>query len=89
MEVKPFVCKPLVPHQRLDVRLGGTLVRSFDPLPRGKVGCVVPGHLIAGLEKVDIVLDHPDAASPMLVSGEQDDRRLAVCFMNLALVCSP
>jgi hypothetical protein len=89
MEVRPFVSKPLVPHQRLDVRLGGTLVKRFDPLPRGKVGCVLPGHLIAGLEKVDIILDHPDAASPMLVAGEQDDRRLAVCFMSLSLVCSP
>ncbi len=89
MEVKPFVSKPLVPYQRMDVRLGGTLVKRFDPLPRGRVGCVVPGHLIAGLEKVDIILDHPDAASPMLVSGDQDDRRLAVCFINLALVCPP
>ena len=87
MEVKPFISKPWVPHQRLDVRVAGTLVQRYDPLPHGRVGCVVPGHLIAGREKVDIVLDHPDAASPLLVSGGQDDRRLAVCFMSLALVC--
>nr|WP_294516744.1 hypothetical protein [uncultured Rhodopila sp.] len=89
MEAIPFKAVPLVPHQRLDVRIGGTLVQSFDPLPRGTVGCVVPGHLVAGRETIDIVLDHPDAASPMLVSGDHDDRRLAVCFIRLALVCIP
>ena len=88
MEVRPFIAPPLVPHQRLDVRVGGTLVQRFDPLPRGRVGCVVPGHLLADGETVEIVLDHPDAASPILVAGGQDDRRLAICFMRLALICS-
>jgi hypothetical protein len=89
MDVKPFVAMPLVPRQRLDVRLGGTLVKCFDPLPQGSVGCVVPGHLVAGRQTIDIVLDHPGAASPMLVRGEADDRRLAVSFAGLALVCAP
>jgi hypothetical protein len=89
MEVKPFVSPPSVPHQRLDVRIGETLVKRFDSLPRGRVGCVVPGHLVAGAANVDIVLEHPDAASPALVTGGRDDRRLAICFQRLALVCCP
>jgi hypothetical protein len=88
MDVAPYVCPPLLCSQRLDVNVSGTHVHSFDPLPRGLVGCVVPGHLIAGRETVEIVLGHPHAASPMLVAGQGDDRRLGVSFSRLALVCA-
>jgi hypothetical protein len=89
MQVKPFVADPVVPRQRLDVQVGGTVVKSFDPLPGGAIGFGVPGHLIAGQETIDIVLDHPDAASPMQALNEPDDRRLAISFVALALVCAP
>jgi hypothetical protein len=72
----------------LDVLIDGTLVHSFAALPRGEVGCVVPGHLVAGRKTVQIVLDHPHAASPILVAGDKDDRRLGVSFRRLALVCA-
>jgi hypothetical protein len=88
MDVKPYIKRPLLPRQRLDVMIGGTLVRSFAELPIGEAGFVVPGHLIAGRETIEIVFGHPDAASPMLVGGEGDDRRLAVSFSRLALVCA-
>ena len=88
MDVMPFVSPPLLPCQRLDVMIGETCVHSFDPLPRGEVGCIVPGHLIAGQSTVDIVFNHPHAASPLLVAGEPDDRRLGVSFSRLALVCA-
>jgi len=88
MDVTPYIRPPLLPRQRLDVRIGGTLVHSFVPLPRGEIGCVVPGHLVAGQSTIQIVLDHPHAASPMLVAGEGDDRRLAASFSRLALVCA-
>jgi hypothetical protein len=87
MDVNPYVRPPLLPAQRLDVTISGTLAHSFEPLLRGKTGCIVPGHLIAGREKVEIVLDHPHAASPLLIAGEKDDRRLAIAFSSLALVC--
>jgi hypothetical protein len=88
MDVKPYIRPPLLPRQRLDVMIGGMLVHSFVELPIGEVGCVVPGHLVAGQETVEIVLDHPHAASPMLIGGEKDDRRLGVSFGRLALVCA-
>jgi hypothetical protein len=87
MDVIPFVRPPLLPGQRLDISIDGTLVHSFDPVPRANIGCVVPGHLVAGRQKIEIVLDHPHAASPMLIAGEKDDRRLAVAFSRLLLVC--
>ena len=88
MDVTPYIRPPLLPRQRLDVLIGGTLVHSFAALPRGEVGCVVPGHLVTGRKRIEIVLDHPNAASPMLVSGDKDDRRLGVSFHRLALVCA-
>jgi hypothetical protein len=88
MDVKPYIKLPLLPRQRLDVIIGDRLVHSFVELPVGEVGCVVPGHLVAGKKHVEIVFDHPQAASPMLTSGERDDRRLGVSFSRLALVCA-
>ena len=88
MEVIPYIKPPLLPRQRLDVLIDGTLVHSFISLPRGEVGCVVPRHLVADRREIEIVLDHPNAASPMLVAGEADDRRLGVSFSRLALVCA-
>ena len=88
MEVTPYVAPPVLPAQRLDVLVSGTLVKRFDPTPRGTIGCVVPGHLVAGRENVEIVLDHPYAASPMLVAGGRDDRLLAVSFVRLSLICA-
>jgi hypothetical protein len=89
MEVMPYVVPPLVPSQRLDVLVNGTLVKSYDPVPRGTIGFRVPGHLVAARENAEIVLDHPNAASPMSVQGGRDDRQLAVSFVRLALICSP
>jgi hypothetical protein len=88
MDVKPYLKPPLLPRQRLDVIIGGTLVHSFADLLVGEVGCVVPGHLVAGQQEIGIVFDHPQAASPMLIAGERDDRRLGVSFSRLALVCA-
>jgi hypothetical protein len=88
MEVRPYLAPPLLPRQRLDVAVEGAWVHSFFALPRGEVGCVVPGHLVAGRKAVEIVLDHPHAASPMLVAGHGDERRLGAAFYRLTLVCS-
>jgi hypothetical protein len=88
MEVRPYLVPPLLPRQRLDVAVSGSCVHSLLALPRGDVGCLVPGSLVTGRRSVEIVLEHPDAASPSLVAGEGDERRLAAAFYRLALVCA-
>jgi hypothetical protein len=88
MEVKPYLKPPLLPRQRLDVVAGGQLVHSIPNLAVGEVGCVVPGGLVAGKSKIEIVFNHPDAASPMLIAGQPDDRRLGISFRRLALLCT-
>ncbi len=88
MDVIPYISPPLVPFQTLAVTVSGTEVHRFEPLKRGMVGCTVPGALVRGREKVEILLGHPCAASPRNVAGEQDDRRLAIAFRNVSLVCA-
>jgi hypothetical protein len=87
MNVRPFVAPPAVTAQTMGVTVNGELVHTFDPLPRGKVSCVVPGRLLEGRDMIEIALDHPGAASPRAVIGQNDDRRLAASFSSLSLVC--
>jgi hypothetical protein len=85
MDVQPYVVPPLLPRQRLEILVNGTFVHSFDPLPRAAVACAIPGRLIDEADVVKIMLDHPFAASPILVAGGRDDRRLAVAFTRLSM----
>jgi hypothetical protein len=84
-DVVPFVAPPAVLTQSMGVTVNGEKVHTFDPLARGRVGCSVPGRHLNGLDTVAIVLDHPKAAVPRHVTGENDDRRLAVAFHSLSL----
>lgn len=88
MAVKPYVCPPLLTGQRLDVIVSGRVVRSFTLSPAEEIGCTVPGALIGDTGTVEIVLNHPHAASPMLFGKGSDDRRLSVSFYRLSLVCT-
>ena len=64
MDVVPLYCPPAVAAQTLGVTVNGERVHTFDPLARGKVACIVPGRLLEGRDTVEILLDHPLAASP-------------------------
>jgi hypothetical protein len=86
LDVVPFLVPPALPVQSMGVTVNGEPVHIFDPLVRGRVSCVVPGRHLQGLETVAIVLDHPKAAIPRALTGENDDRRLAVAFRSLSLM---
>jgi hypothetical protein len=88
MEVVPFVAPPAVAAQTMSVTVNGELVHTFDPLPRGKVECSVPGRLLCGRDTIEIILGHPAAISPRVAAGENDDRRLAVAFYRASLICN-
>jgi hypothetical protein len=88
MDVVPYVSPPVLPAQILRVEVNGETVECFDPLPRGKVECAIPGRLIGGRETIEIILHHPNAASPQEIAGHNDTRRLAVSFHRLALRCA-
>jgi hypothetical protein len=42
---------------------------------------------VSGHEMIEIILDHPAAISPKAALGQKDDRRLAVSFRRLSLIC--
>ena len=88
MDVIPYMAPPSVPLQILSVSVNGTPVHRFEPLTRGTVGCAVPGALVHGRDTVEILFEHPLAASPRDVAGENDERRLAIAFRTLSLVCA-
>lgn len=88
LEAKAFLHPPLLTQQRVDVIVSGRLVHTFKNVPGGEIGCAIPGRYVRGREKVEIVFNHPHAASPMLVMGGGDDRRLGVAFTRLSLVCA-
>jgi hypothetical protein len=87
MEVVPFIAPPAVIGQRMDVTVNGETVHRFDPLPRGTIECRIPGHLLDTNDRIEIVLEHPDAATPRDAAGQDDDRRLAVSFYRVSLIC--
>jgi hypothetical protein len=89
MDVIPYVFGTSLPAQSLAVTVNGTHVHTFDPLTRGLVGCSVPGLLVRNRDKVEILLEHPRAARPHDLAGENDTRRLAVAFRSLSLVGIP
>jgi hypothetical protein len=86
MEVTPYVMPPLLPSQRLDIAVNGIFLKSYEVVPRGTICCAVPGNLVMPGQTVRIMLDHPNAASPVLVAGGGDDRRLAIAFNRLSLM---
>lgn len=88
MDAKPYTHPPLLNEQRVDVIVSGRIVRTFKQLPTGEIGCTIPGSLVSGRQKVEVVFNHPHAASPMLIEGGGDDRRLGVSFIRLSLVCA-
>lgn len=85
MDVAPFVAPPAVTAQTMSITVNSALVCVFDPLPRGEVLVSIPGHLVADHDTIDIILDHPAAASPKSALRQNDDRRLAVSFRRLSL----
>ena len=88
MDVIPYMAPPSVPQQILTVSINGTAIHRFEPLKRGRVGCSVPGALVHGHDSVEILLEHPCAASPSDVAGEKDERRLAIAFRTVSLICA-
>lgn len=85
-DVVPFVSPPAVTNQTMAVSVNGEVVHVFDPVERGRIGCAVPRHLSRAQRTAEIILEHPNAANPRDVAGQNDDRRLAIAFSSLSLI---
>ncbi len=85
LDIAPYLAPPALTAQRLEVIVNGELVRTFDPVEPGVTVCSVPGRLVHGHDRVDIVLTHPRATRPLDVDQGTDTRRLAIMFRRLKL----
>jgi hypothetical protein len=86
MDVIPYMAGEALPVQILRVEINGQEAHSFNPLARGRVACVVDGGIIRGRDSIEVRLVHPNAASPLAISGQDDARNLAVAFHRLSLI---
>jgi len=89
MDVNPFVAPPALLHQRLRVLVNGDMVQSLDLLSRGKATFAFAGAPLLGADEIELLFEHPDAASPQQITGRPDGRRLAVAFRRLLVKTAP
>jgi hypothetical protein len=86
IDVVPYAAPPALAGQALRIDVNGEQVGTFDLVPRGVSACIVPGRLMLGRDVAEIVMNHPNAASPRDVTGQDDVRPLAFAFRRLSLI---
>ena len=86
IEMTPFVQPEIHPPEYLEVMVNGVSVHTFYPVRPGLLSSVVPGRLIPGRDKVEVLLIHPRASRPGELDGDADLRRPARMFRRVALV---
>jgi Polysaccharide biosynthesis enzyme WcbI len=84
-DVHPAIFPPKVPHQRLMVRAGKTVLGSFELTARETLTIRLPVELTAGVTHLELTLIHPDAVQPRDHLPVDDSRRLALCFHSASL----
>ena len=85
LELTPFVHPPALPVQRLAVAVRGTVVGRSVLAGLSTLGYRIPADLLAGKGPIRIGFEHPDAARPADLTGNRDDRQLALSVRRLGL----
>jgi hypothetical protein len=85
LQVSPSVEEDKAPVQRLTVLVNENVVGDFFVNRPTTLKCAVPWWLLAGFEKIAVTFLHPYARSPRDISGEPDDREIALAFSILRL----
>jgi hypothetical protein len=80
-----FIKPPELPSQPVNVLLNGKQVTHWEIGGKGLVQMAIPGeYLREGELRIDFIM--PSAASPKSLGVSIDERRLGMCFYDLALV---
>lgn len=79
-DVHPVTFPPEVVRQRLMVRVGKTVIGSFELTARETIVIPLPVELTRGADVLPLIIIHPDAARPRDHLAVDDSRRLALCF---------
>jgi len=85
VELSPFVHPPALEAQRLAVAVRGTVIGRSLVSGLNTLGFRIPARLLAGKGPVRVGFLHPDAARPVDLTGNADDRRLALSVRRLGL----
>lgn len=85
LDVIPFVHPPELPGQRLIVSVNHAVVGSAELSRPTLLGYRIPSALLAGADQVTITLQHPDAVRPRDFSGSEDNRELAIAYLEAKL----
>ncbi len=88
IHVEPFT-SPEVPGQLVIVSANGTNLGHAVIVDESVLSVPVPHAAFAGAARIEIVLHHPDAASPLAAGLGEDDRELALAFHSLQLARHP
>jgi len=84
-DIHPAIFPPKVQRQRLMIRVGKTIIGSFDMTARETLVIPLPVELTSGAERLELTLIHPDATRPRDHFPVDDSRRLALCFHSASL----
>jgi len=85
LELSPFVHPPTLLAQRLAVAVRGTVIGRSSVSELNTLGYRIPAALLVGKGPVRLGFLHPDAARPVDLTGNADDRRLALSVRRLGL----
>lgn len=85
LDIHPATFPPKVPHQRLMIRAGKTVLGSFELTTRETIAIRLPVELTTGATHLELTLIHPDAVQPRDHLPVDDSRRLAFCFHSASL----
>jgi hypothetical protein len=85
LELSPFVQPPTLLMQQLAVAVRGTVIGRSTVSGSRTLGYRIPAELLVGKGPVRLGFLHPDAARPVDLSDNADDRRLALSMRRLGL----
>ena len=85
LDLHPYVAAPALPAQRVVIKVEGAEVYRAEL--SAPVGCEVPLRLMAppAAGRIHVTIEHPDAISPMELTGQNDQRRLAFAIREARL----
>jgi tetratricopeptide (TPR) repeat protein len=80
INANPLVHPPVLPAQRLSVRLGSALLLEERLTKAQTLRVLAPRELLVARRPLPLVFEHPDYATPRDIGVNRDARPLAVCF---------
>jgi SAM-dependent methyltransferase len=86
--VNPHLSPPALSRQRLAIRVNGEELGQFSISKANRIGCSIPNRLVDNRTDIEIILEHPDSASPAEYGRSTDTRRLAIAFREMQLTTS-